>query len=232
MFTEKDAEELFKEPWWDGLKNEVLRTVTMRIKARRDGTQEPHGSILCQAFLNLMNDGEVAFREFIPYLSTRSWQEVLMNVSVNLSEKALEVLNNEEARLWFEEFQQYLIYSWKRGLRTTVDLEIFDVATIRALIHEVDLHVSANRPEFFANTFIEWMRDPQDHRMRNGASMAATFMIPRTWKEVLEAVSKHYKEDVSGLDTRAAASFFERFKVMIKGAVSDYWQRFETEPQA
>ena len=226
MFTEKNVEALFKEPWWDLVKNEVLRTIVCRINAARNGTPRIGGSLLGQAFVDLMNR-EPEYRRYVHYLSTRAWAELVDAAAPNLSENSLGVLKDSEAFSWFAEFKKFLIDSWKASTSDQIGLEIMDRPMLEVLLQELDRHINAGKPEFMVNTIMEAMKDPVDHRLRKSASTAVTFMMVRSWTEVLSAIEKKYGMDVSGLETRAAAAFFDRMKFMIGAVMGEYWEAQE-----
>lgn len=227
MFTGKDVQALLQEPWWETVKNEVLRSISLRIAADQD-SYRPHGSVLGQDFVDLINKNK-EFRRFVQYLTTRAWSELVDDISCALSERSLSALKHREASLWYVEFQRFLASAWNGSIQESVDLRPFDHKTVRILIEEVERHVATGRPEFIANTIMEWLRDPGDHRLRKGTSMAVAFMMVRTWKEVLAVVSQEYKEDLSALDGRAGAAFFERLKIMVGGAMKEYWDNVKPE---
>lgn len=231
MFTAKDIERVFQAPWWESVKNEVIRTITIRISTR-EPLDRPHGSLLGQAFLDILNDveGRVEAKEYVHYLSTRSWAELVTDASPNLSERALEALRHPQGEKWFQEFRRFVLRAWGRSIgEEEVDVRIFHRELFDIIVQEFKRHVALGDPLFLANTVMEWLRDEHDGERRKITSMAIAFIMPRKLWEVLGAASKEYDLDLSSIDTEEASVFFEQLKYMIEGAMGDYWHRFLPE---
>jgi hypothetical protein len=225
MFSSKDITGVMKQDWWALVKNEVIRSVVMRIKNTQGA--KPHGSVLGQAFIDEMNENH-DLRKFMQYLTTRTWQEIVLDLEKDLSGEVLLVFRDPEAASWFEEFQRFLIKAWNMSVKDEkpwfkkMDRKTFD--TIR---REWGLHLDkGNGPAALATVALEWLRDAENDRLRQAMSTTISFMSVRTWKQVLEAVGAEFGEDYSALATTKAEKFYEGFKVMVIGAMREYWDEY------
>jgi hypothetical protein len=97
----------------------------------------------------------------------------------------------------------------------------------RAVIREWSAHVDAqNDPTMFANIFLEFMRDPIRHEVRQGCAVFAGFMSIRPWPKMLEFLRPHLDPDVLAIFERPeAADFYEAFRAMVAYQVREYWQQ-------
>lgn len=119
MLTTKGVRELLKRPWWTLVKNEVGRTVAIRVRAESPNLK-PHGSVLGQMFIDLLNSNPDC-RAYFHYLTTRTWEEVLMDIAEDVSEEMTRAFRHEEAAKWFGEFQGFLNLSWKNSISPPPD---------------------------------------------------------------------------------------------------------------
>lgn len=103
-----------------------------------------------------------------------------------------------------------------------------DKPLAQQIIKEWALHVNrGNHPGTFANTFMEWMRDPNDAEGRKATGLFVHFMSAREWKEVLAIIGP--KLDAATLAifrSKAAEDYYEGFKAMVCEQVRDYWEQF------
>jgi hypothetical protein len=97
----------------------------------------------------------------------------------------------------------------------------------RGVIREWAAHVEAgNDPTMFANIFLEFMRDPVRHDVRQGCSVFAGFMSIRPWPKMFEFLKPHLDPDVIAIFERPeAADFYEAFRAMVAYQVREYWQQ-------
>jgi hypothetical protein len=225
VLTTKDVKIVLRKPWWALIKNEVARVVAIRIKTD-DASLKPHGSILGQMFVDIMNELEEV-RSYVHYLTTRKWAEILSDVEGDLSAEALQVLSHGQGAMWFSEFQRFLNSSWKRSIADGAPLAIFDTfdhKTFEAISNEWFLHLKNGHPALLATVMLEWMRDPDNGALRKSAVTACAFLSVRSWPEVLRAVGEHFGKDLVPFDLPGAAEFFEKFKAMMKSEVKSYWE--------
>jgi hypothetical protein len=105
--------------------------------------------------------------------------------------------------------------------------DLFDEASLTIIAREWKLHLEKGDPSFFASTFLEWMRDPENHPRRRACTELATFMAVRSWKEVLWSLEKKLTpEDFKFLDTPKAEQFYDGFKLLVVKTIQDYWNEF------
>lgn len=229
MLTTKDVKLVMRKPWWALIKNEVARTVAIRIKTDNPSLR-PHGSILGQMFVDAMNDlSEV--RTYVHYLTTRKWTEIVSDIEGDISTEVLQVFSHEQGAIWFSEFQGFLNRAWKRSIvdQEAPDMfDIFDHKTFEAISNEWFLHLKNGNPALLATVMLEWMRDVDNAALRKSAVMACAFIAVRSWSEVLRAVGEHFGKDLTQWDTSDAAEFFEKFKAMMTKEVKSYWEDLST----
>lgn len=82
-------------------------------------------------------------------------------------------------------------------------------------------------PAMFANMFIEFMRDPEDHKLRKSCSAFANFMSSRDWASMYPVLKPSLlKEEVEIFEKPEAADFYETFRACIVESVNAYWAEF------
>ena len=114
MLTTKGVRDLIRQPWWPLVKNEAARCIAVRIRAE-DPALKPHGSIMGQMFVELLNT-RPEFRMVVHYLTSRKWEELVSDVAEDLSDAALETFRHKEGSEWWKEFQAFLITAWKQSV--------------------------------------------------------------------------------------------------------------------
>jgi len=107
----KDA---INEEWFQDLQDEITRTIKKRLQAENPRIK-PHGSMLGQSFLDKMNE-DAGVRTYFHYLCSREWKEILDDASEGIKEENKEALVSEEAGIWFNEFQSFLIAAWNHSI--------------------------------------------------------------------------------------------------------------------
>jgi hypothetical protein len=108
----------FDQEWFNDLKQEIIRTVKRRIETQNPALK-PHGSILAISYIDQIQTNPQA-RLYLHYLMTRSYEEVMQDIQEKLSPDELKILQDKEAKAWFDEFQSYLIASWNASLKLQV----------------------------------------------------------------------------------------------------------------
>lgn len=89
-----------------------------------------------------------------------------------------------------------------------------------------------NNPATFANTYMEWMRDPIDHEGRKATTMFANFMAGHDWAEILAIMApKLDKETVATFRSAFAEDYYNGFRGMVTEQIRQYWEDFLTERQ-
>lgn len=106
MLSKDQIKESAREPWFQDLQDEIARTV----KKRKTGLKL-HGSMLGQTFLDQMNESP-RIRLYFHFLCSRDWTEILDQTQDGLKEEHKGELYSDEAKLWFVEFQAFLIQAW------------------------------------------------------------------------------------------------------------------------
>lgn len=104
----------------------------------------------------------------------------------------------------------------------------------KQMIKEWCLHIKRGMPPFmFANTYMEWMRDPMDHEGRKATSLFATFMSTRDWNDMMAVISpKLDAETLTVFRSEAAFEYYEGFRGLICEQVKAYWEEFAASRQA
>lgn len=99
---------------------------------------------------------------------------------------------------------------------------------LRGIVAEWVGHVkSGTTPAMFANMFVEFMRDPEDHKLRKSCSSFATFMAKRDWAAMYPVLKPILsKEEIEVFETPAAADFYETFRACVVESVNAYWAEF------
>lgn len=226
MLTTSTVKVILRKSWWSLVKNEVARVIAIRGQATDDGLR-PSGSGLAQDFIDTMHELP-ELREYVHYLTTRGWLEILSDIQSDLSPEMEKALHHEEGARWFREFQRFLIHAWKRSAPEAeadqpilrIHRRLFEIARDELALHlEKKVH-----PALMANAMLELMRDPSNDASRRTALLCATFMAPRTWPEVVKALSDRFSEDLSRFVTPAAAAYFEQFKEMIVAQIEDFYE--------
>lgn len=226
MLTTATVKVLLRKPWWNLVKNEVARVIAIRAQAPDDGLR-PHGSGLGQDFIDTMNELP-ELREYVHYLTTRGWLEILSDIEEDLSPEMDKALRHEEGARWFKEFQRFILHAWKQSVPDAevdqpilrIQRRLFEVARDELALHlEKQVH-----PALMANAMLELMRDPVNDSSRRTTLLCATFIAPRTWPEVVKALSDRFSEDLSKFLTPAASVYFEQFKEMIVAQIEDFYE--------
>lgn len=101
---------------------------------------------------------------------------------------------------------------------------------IREWVRQVRLGTT---PAMFANMYVEFMRDPEDHKLRKSTNSFANFMASRGWPEMLEVLKPSLeKDELAVFETPAAADFYETFRACIVETVNAYWTQFMADREA
>ncbi len=226
-----DVGSVIQKPWWPQVKNEVARTVTVRIKAE-NRFEKPHGSVLGQLFIDAMSQ-EPEIRSYVHYLLTRNWDEVVEELKGDLSPQIKRTLLDQQGVEWFAEFKRFLSHAWNQSISSDEATPIFHILDRRmflAIHKEWVLHVN-NAPSAaaLAAVMMEWMRDSAaTSERRNAALNAYAFIVVRTWPEVLSALRIHEAvrdlvQDLEGLNSPKAEQFFNQWKALLIASVEEYW---------
>ncbi len=232
MITTKNVHEALQASWWETVKNEVVRTVTLRSKAKHE-VDKPHGSILGEMFVMAMNE-DPSVRLFVNYLLTRGWSEVVDDLKAGLSPQVKRTLLDVEGEgeAWFSEFRAYLSRAWAKSVGPSDPKDIFNICD-RAMFHKLRKewikHVeSGTSAAPLAQVLVEWMRDADDHAARQMAVKAYVFISVRGWPEVLATLRTSDLindpiQDLVGLDCPKAEEYYDEWKLMVMATVGDYW---------
>jgi hypothetical protein len=79
----------------------------------------------------------------------------------------------------------------------------------------------------FANIYMEFLRDPNNHLMRQTCTRFATFMRARSWEGVYAVMEDAIDPELRPIFAMPEASeFYERFRDIVVGEIRDYWQQF------
>jgi hypothetical protein len=228
MLTTQGVRTLTKAPWWNLVKNEVARTITLRAKAG-DLELKPHGSILGQMFVDTLN-GHPECRVYVHYLITRKWPEILSDIGEELSQEVLDVVRHEEGGRWFYEFQRFLATAWKNsidpappvkkeppGFRAVIETEFF-----KEFLHIWAGHLKMGRPPHLLATMLV-------NLMLANESFEAFYnwMAASSYEEVLTAIGPKIQEEVKAYfrSSEAVAFFDEVIGVIARRIKDDYEQR-------
>lgn len=122
----KLVEESLNSPWFQDLKEEIVLTMKKRQKVdampdldpKQKKMAKPHGSVLAQGFIDRMNE-DVAVRRFCPYIIAREWPTVLKDLDPKLTEEERALLTQQDAELWWFEFQIFVTQAWNTSLGIT-----------------------------------------------------------------------------------------------------------------
>jgi len=114
VLTKDAIAEALKEPWFQDLQDEIVRTVKKR-KTVTDARLKPHGTLLGQAFIDKMNE-DVSMRRYLHYLCSREWKEVLADAESGIKPENKELMHDPEADTWFVEFSDFLTLSWNNSI--------------------------------------------------------------------------------------------------------------------
>lgn len=97
-----------------------------------------------------------------------------------------------------------------------------------SVVAEWRLHVENGQdPAAFANLFLECMRDPQDHAMRQACAVFAAYMKPRSWAQMRAEISPFVDTETrAAFARRNAGTFYEGFRAMVVEAIREYWEAF------
>lgn len=225
MLTTSTVKGILRKPWWTLVKNEVARAIAIRTKAA-DDFLKPHGSVLGQAFVDLMNELP-DLREYVHYLTTRGWPELISDIESDLSTEMQEALRHEEGAAWYQEFQKFLLEAWASSIPKASEEEAFRIISRKTYAiakTEFKLHVERGiTPGVMASAILELMRDSANDVTRKAATLSCTFLAARTWPEVLVALAAKFSEDLKEFDTPKAAAYFETLKVMMLSQVEEFW---------
>jgi hypothetical protein len=228
MLTTQGVRTLTKAPWWNLVKNEVARTITLRAKAG-DLELKPHGSILGQMFVDTLN-GHPECRSYVHYLITRKWPEVISDTEEELPQEILDVLRHEEGDRWFSEFQRFLATAWRNsidppqpvkdeppGFRTVIEMGFF-----RDFLRIWAGHLKMGRAShLLANMLAGLMiKDTSFEVFYN-------WMAASTYEEVFAAIEPKIQEDMKAAfrSPEALAFFDEVIRIIAKRIKDDYEQR-------
>ena len=98
----------------------------------------------------------------------------------------------------------------------------------REVIKEWALHVqTGSDATTFANLYLEMMRDPQNDEGRKACAAFATYMKPRNWEMMFNALAPHLDADiVKTFQLPQAEEFYEAFRAMVVEQIRDYWEQF------
>lgn len=110
VFTDDEAKQELKKPWFKNLKQEILRT----LRARAKGMQM-NGAMLGQIFIANVEKG-IASIVHLHWICSRTWEEVVDMAQPEFSPEELTLLKTEDAGVWFEEFQWFLSEAYNASL--------------------------------------------------------------------------------------------------------------------
>ncbi|HXX92350.1 MAG TPA: hypothetical protein VEN81_01875, partial [Planctomycetota bacterium] len=101
------------------------------------------------------------------------------------------------------------------------------------VMKEWALHVEEEAdPTTFANMYLEWMRDPQNHESRQACSMFANVMKVRSWAKMMKILEPKLPADIVAVFKKPyATDFYDGFKEMVVKQVMAYWQGFLEEQE-
>lgn len=232
MITTANVHEALQASWWETVKNEVVRTISVRIKAKHE-VDKPHGSILGEMFVMAMNQ-DPSVRLFVNYLLTRGWSEVVDDLKAGLSPQVKRTLLDVEGEgeAWFSEFRGYVGKAWAKSCGTSGAkdiLRILDRSMFKEIRREWVKHVkSGTSAGALAQVMSEWMRSIDNDEMRRSASNAYAFISVRSWPEVLAALRTSELihdpiRDLAGLDSKEAEEYYDEWKLMVMATVDQYW---------
>lgn len=115
VLNNEKIQQVVKEPWFQDLQDEIFRTVKKRISAP-NVQLKPHGSMLGQAFIQQMNDGDTKLRPYFHFLCSREWADLMKVTESGIKEEYKSILYHEEAAIWFAEFQAFLTTAWNQTI--------------------------------------------------------------------------------------------------------------------
>lgn len=111
------AESVMAQPWFGQIRSEVIRTIKRRMEIS-DPKLKPHGSLMASLVIEKVNEDVVRRRPYIHYLITRSLDEIIKDAEKSLSDEEKKILQTDEAKAWFQEFQTVLTLSWNAAFMT------------------------------------------------------------------------------------------------------------------
>ncbi len=232
MITTENAHEALQASWWETVKNEVVRTIAVRIKAK-DEVDKPHGSILGEMFVMAMNQ-DPSVRLFVNYLLTRGWSEIVDDLKAGLSPQVKRTLLDVEGEgeAWFSEFRGYVGKAWAKSCGTSSSKDIWrilDREMFKTIRQEWLKHVkSGTSAGALAQVMSEWMRNGDNDEVRRSATNAYAYISVRSWPEVLAALRtsdliRDPIQDLAGLDSKEAEEYYDEWKLMVTSQVGEYW---------
>ena len=115
VLNSEKIKQVAKEPWFQDLQEEIFLTVKKRINAQ-NVQLKPHGSMLGQAFIQQMNEGDNRLRPYFHFLCSREWDDILKMTEEGLKPEYKSILYHEEGKLWFTEFQAFLTTAWNQTI--------------------------------------------------------------------------------------------------------------------
>lgn len=88
-------------------------------------------------------------------------------------------------------------------------------------------------PTVLANLFLEYMRDPDKHQLRQACAAFCSFIDYRSWPSVLEILKPTLtQEEQEGFKDDKAEAFYLGFRLLTLSQINNYWKEFmETQPQ-
>lgn len=79
----------------------------------------------------------------------------------------------------------------------------------------------------FATMYMEWLKDPEDHRGRKAAATFANYMSSRDWPEVLKALDPNLEPaQREALARKNAEEFYLTFRYLVCESFREYWEGF------
>lgn len=102
---------------------------------------------------------------------------------------------------------------------------------VRPIIREWVRQVqTGSTPVMFGHMFMEFLRDPEDHKLRKASHIFASFMNSRSWEHMLPVLKPSLSsEEVAVFETPEAEEFYNAFRTFVIESVKSYSENFIEE---